>query len=146
MMEELLLIATIAGQRVAFRASAVQSLIELDVLTPIPRTPAHVAGLSALRSRVLTVIDCIHSLGLARDLATQQMREAIVVEQDGHWYALTVDNVDDVLVAKTEPVPLRASFGDGWDRVSLGLVDCGGEALVLMDIGALIAGPQIKAA
>ena len=56
-MSDLLLIVTIAGERVALPASAVESVVELDALISVPRAAPHVAGLSALRSRVLTVID-----------------------------------------------------------------------------------------
>ena len=56
-MAELLLIVTIGGERVALLAAAVESVVELDTLIPVPRAAPHVAGLSALRSRVLTVID-----------------------------------------------------------------------------------------
>ena len=58
-MNQLLLIVSVAGGRVAFPAAKVESVVELDALSPVPRAPAHVAGLSALRSRVLTVIDCV---------------------------------------------------------------------------------------
>ena len=63
-MNELLLVVTIAGERVALPAAAVESVVELDTLIPVPRAAPHVAGLSALRSRVLTVIDCMRSLEL----------------------------------------------------------------------------------
>lgn len=141
-MDELLLIVTIAGQRVALRTSEVQSLVEIDTLAPVPRAPAHIAGLSALRSRVLTVIDCMHSLELIRDPAARPMHEAVVVEHEGHSYALAVDSVEDVVVAKSGPVPLRAGLGDGWERVSLGMVECDDGALLLVDVAALIAGPE----
>jgi purine-binding chemotaxis protein CheW len=36
-MNELLLIVTIAGQRVALPAAAVESVVELDTLIPVPR-------------------------------------------------------------------------------------------------------------
>ena len=57
-MSELLLIVTIGGERVALPAAAVESVFELDTQIPVPRAAPHVAGLSALRSRVLTVIGC----------------------------------------------------------------------------------------
>jgi purine-binding chemotaxis protein CheW len=57
-MNELLLIVSIAGSRVALPAADVESVVEIDTLIPVPRAPGHLAGLSALRSRVLTVIDC----------------------------------------------------------------------------------------
>jgi purine-binding chemotaxis protein CheW len=61
-MNELYLIVGIAGEKVAFRASDVQSVVEIDRITPAPRAPAYIAGLAALRSRALTVIDCVRSL------------------------------------------------------------------------------------
>ena len=64
LMNELLLIVSIAGSRVALPAAAVESVVELESLIPVPRAPDHLAGLSALRSRVLTVIDCQRSLEL----------------------------------------------------------------------------------
>ena len=98
-MSELLLIVTIAGQRVALPADAVESVVELDTLIPVPRAAPHVAGLSALRSRVLTVIDCMRSLELGATDCADGIREAAVVELDGHHYALLVDLVEDVVEA-----------------------------------------------
>ena len=40
-MNELLLIVSIAGSRVALPAAAVESVVELDALIPVPRAPAH---------------------------------------------------------------------------------------------------------
>ena len=45
-MKELLLVVTIAGERVALPAAAVESVVELDTLIPVPRAAPHVAGLS----------------------------------------------------------------------------------------------------
>ncbi|MDQ3078258.1 MAG: chemotaxis protein CheW [Pseudomonadota bacterium] len=139
-MNELLLIVTVAGSRVAFPAAKVESVVELDALSPVPRAAAHVAGLSALRSRVLTVIDCQRSLELGTtDLSG--LREAAVVEIEGHHYALTVDAVEDVVEALSEPVPVRAAMGAGWERVGLGMIETEEGPLLLVDIDALIAGP-----
>ena len=68
----------------------------VDTITPVPRAAAHVAGLSALRSRVLTVIDCMRSLELGTADRQAGILEGAVVELDGHHYALIVDSVDDV--------------------------------------------------
>jgi purine-binding chemotaxis protein CheW len=139
-MNELLLIVTIAGSRVAFPAARVESVVELDALSPVPRAAAHVAGLSALRSRVLTVIDCQRSLELgSTDL--EGLREAAVVEVDGHHYALTVDAVEDVVEALSDPQPVRAAMEAGWERVGLGMIETEEGPLLLVDIDALISGP-----
>ncbi len=145
-MNELLLVVTIGGERVALPAAAVESVVELDTLIPVPRAPQHIAGLSALRSRVLTVVDCMRSLNLGETDCSDGIREAAVVELDGHHYALLVDLVEDVVEAVSEPQPIRAAMGEGWERVSLGMIETESGPLLLVDVGALIAGIEAKAA
>ena len=147
-MSQLLLIVSIAGSRVAFRSAAIESVVELDTLIPVPRAAPHVAGLSALRSRVLTVIDTVRSLDLGDSDCSDGIREAAVVEYDGHHYALIVDTVEDVVEALSDPAPIRAAMGEGWERVSLGMVETEEGPLLLIDVAALIAGtpPEARAA
>ncbi len=147
-MTQLLLIVSIAGSRVAFPSAAVESVVELDTLIPVPRAAPHVAGLSALRSRVLTVIDTVRSLDLGETDCSDGIREAAVVELDGHHYALIVDSVEDVIEALSEPTPIRAAMGEGWERVALGMVETEDGPLLLVDVAALIAGPaaEVRAA
>ena len=144
-MNPLLLIVTIAGSRVALPAAAVESVVELEALIPVPRAQGHVAGLSALRSRVLTVIDTLRSLELGDTDCSDGIREAAVVELDGHHYALLVDVVDDVIEALSDPSPIRAAMGAGWERASKGMVETEEGPLLLLDIDALVAGPGQEA-
>ena len=146
MSNELLLIVSVAGERVALPAAAVESVVELDTLIPVPRAAPHVAGLSALRSRVLTVIDCMQSLEMGVTDCSDGIREAAVVEFDGHHYALIVDLVEDVVEALSDPQPVRASMGQGWERVAKGMVDTENGPLLLVDVAALITGAEAKAA
>jgi purine-binding chemotaxis protein CheW len=145
-MNELLLIVTIAGERVALPAAAVESVVELDALTPVPRAGAHVAGLSALRSRVLTVIDGMRSLELGTTECSDGIREAAVVEIDGHHSALLVDVVEDVVESLSEPTQVRAAMGGGWERASKGMVETEQGPLLLIDVAALISGAEARAA
>jgi len=143
---ELLLVVTIAGERVALPSAAVESVVELDALIPVPRAAPHVAGLSALRSRVLTVIDCMRALELGVTDCSDGIREAVVVELDGHHYALLVDAVEDVVEALSEPSPVRAAMGPGWERISKGMVETESGPLLVVDVAALIGGIEAKAA
>jgi purine-binding chemotaxis protein CheW len=143
---ELLLVVTIGGERVALASAAVESVVELDTLIPVPRAAPHVAGLSALRSRVLTVIDCMRSLELGETDCSDGIREAAVVELDGHHYALIVDLVEDVVEARSETMPMRAAMGPGWERASQGMIETEIGPLLLVDVAALIAGSEAKAA
>jgi purine-binding chemotaxis protein CheW len=143
-MAELLLIARLAGRRVAFPAADVEAVVELEGLSPAPRAAPHVAGLSALRSRVLTVIDGVAALEAGRTEARGQ--DAIVVPSGGHTYALLVDEVEDVIEATNAPVTAKVRLGTGWDRVSLGMIEVEGELFLLVDPHQLIAGPAARAA
>jgi purine-binding chemotaxis protein CheW len=142
---ELLLIVTIAGERIAIPAADVESVVELEALISVPRAAAHVAGLAALRSRVLTVIDCLASLELP-SLGSQSLKEAIIVEADGHPYALLVESVEDVVEVEVEVRPVRTSLKGGWRRVARGMIEVGGDLLLLVDTHALLGGPAAQAA
>lgn len=144
-MADLLLIVRIAGQRVALPASEVEALVELEGITPVPGAAAHVAGLSALRSRVLTAIDCRRALGFA-PAGDGAALEAAMVQSGGHAYALLIDDVEDVVESPVPPAPLAASLGAGWEHVSLGMVMAGEELLLLVDPHRIIAGPAAEAA
>ena len=143
-MAELLLLVSLAGEQVAVRASEVESVVEIEGLTPVPRAGGHVAGLTALRSRVLTVIDCMASL--EPGLRIEAPRDAMVVVADGHPYALLVDRVEDVVEASGEIAPVPASLSAGWTRVATGYVPVEGRLFLLADVHALIAGPLAEAA
>ena len=57
-MNGLLLIIKLAGERVAIAASEVESVVEIEGLTPVPRAASHVAGLAAL-SRLGALIELV---------------------------------------------------------------------------------------
>lgn len=149
-MTGLLLVAGLGGRRVALHAAEIQSVIELDSLTPVPGAPPHIAGLSALRSRVLTVIDARKALDLPEDEGRTDRRHAAVAEVEGHLYALQLDAVDDVVDALSDPAPLRVELEHGWARAALGTVETENGPLLLLDVAGIVAGPgenpSVKAA
>ena len=140
----LVLVARISGHRVAIRADAVRAVVEIGEIAPVPRAQPHVAGLAALRSRVLTVIDSYRSIGL--DAPGDARREAVIVELGGHDYALTVDSVDDVVDVPGGIGELPVTPRGGWARVAAGSVEIDDRLLMVLDVGALIAGAQEPAA
>jgi purine-binding chemotaxis protein CheW len=142
---ELLLIVRLAGERIALPAAEVESVVEIDALTPVPGASGHIAGLAALRSRVLTVIDCLASLDPSRRLA-EGHTEAVMAVIDGHPYALLVEAVEDVVEAQGERQPAGASLAGGWRRIGRATVEAEGDLLLLADIEALVAGPAREAA
>ena len=144
-MNELLLMCTIAGRRAAIPAVQVQSVIEIENITPIPGTPDFILGLTALRSQALTVIDCSLALGL--DVACESAdQRAAVVEIEGHLYALLVEEAHDVGEAHSAPVEVPGGFGDGWQRAARGMVETDGGPTLLVDIEQLVSGGLREAA
>lgn len=144
-MEKLFLIVVIAGQRVAMPADDIESVVELDCVVPVPLVAPHVAGLFALRSRVLTVIDTNAALNLGRSPAAETM-QAVIVLCEGHPYALRVEQVEDVIAVDGGIAPVRAMLAPAWARVALGTVHHGDAGILLVDPAALIAGPAAAAA
>lgn len=143
---ELVLVVRLAGRRVALPAASVESVVELEGLTLVPRAALHIAGLAALRSRVLTVVDPYVVLGQPKAAGQADRYEAVVIDLDNHHYALLVDTVEDVVEIKGERLPVRAALGEGWARIGAAMVEADGDLLLLVDVDAVIAGPVAIAA
>jgi len=143
-MDRTLLLVSVAGERAAVASDIIRSVVELDAVTPVPRSPEHIAGLAALRSRAMTVIDCRSSLELAE--APVPTRLAVVVDIEGFLYALLVDDVIEVVPFDGEPSELRADLLPGWARASVGMVETTAGPALVLDPVQLIEGPAKRKA
>ena len=144
-MNEMLLVAELAGVRIALPAEEVRSVIEVAALTPVPLAPPHIAGLTAVRSQAITVIESRAALGLPpRSASAEQL--AVVIMLNGLSYALLLDGVSDVKSCTTEPVPVSGGYGEGWDHVALGMMELEDGPALLIDPFAFISGKDRRAA
>jgi purine-binding chemotaxis protein CheW len=147
MIGDLLVIAQIAGRRCALSALDVKSVIDLGTITPIPRAPDWITGITALRSQALTVIDCRRAIGLggSADGAAEIWptdHRAAVVAQDGHAYALMVDSIEDITIAASTAGQGPGGFGPEWSRIATGMIETMIGPALLIDLPALLAGPE----
>jgi len=140
-MSQLLVVVQIAGRRCALGAHDVKSVIELGAITPVPRTADFIAGIAALRSQSLTVIDCRRALGFDAALWPTDDRAA-VVGSGGHSYALMVDGIEDITTATGDPGQVPGGFGPEWSRIATGMIETMTGPALLIDLPALIAGPE----
>ncbi|KEO90206.1 chemotaxis protein CheW [Erythrobacter longus] len=138
-MNSLLVMALIAGRRCAFLAPEVQSVIEIAAVTPIPRTPSYITGLTALRSQALTVLDCRTAMGFDADNFATDHR-AIVASFHGDAYALRVDAIEDICTAMSEPASVPGGFGKRWSRVSKGLIETRVGPALLLNLEKIVDG------
>ena len=140
-MNELMVMIQIANRRCALHAHDVQSVIELGAITPVPQTPSFIAGITAMRSQALTVIDSRLALGLSSaDWATDT--RAAVVSVGGYSYALMIDAIEDLTTATGEPTQVTGGFGPEWSRVATGMIETSSGPALLIDLPALVAGPE----
>lgn len=139
-MNDLMVMTQIAGRRCALCAHDVSSVIELGTITPVPGTPDFIAGITALRSQALTVIDCRNALGFAESTWPTDSRAA-VVNIGGHSYALVVDLIEDITTSVAQPEQVAGGFGAEWSRVATGMIETALGPALLLDLNELIAGP-----
>ncbi len=147
-MNELLLVVTIAGERVALPAASVESVVELDTLIPVPRAAAHVAGLvGAPQPRSYG-----HRLQALAGAWDKPIAPAGFARPP--WLSSTVIITHSSSISSktsSKLCPIRHRSKGPWARVGsvlrTGMVDTESGALLVVDVAALIAGPtEAKAA
>ena len=144
-MDRLYLIAEAGGEHFAIPAEAVESVVTASDVIPVPLADPMVAGVSALRSKVITVIDTVAAIegGAATVAAGSSL---VVVKIDDFLYGLAVEDVHDVVEFVADPERLGASFAAGWQRVSTGVIEIDERAIVVIDPAALLSVPDAVAA
>ncbi|GEM73517.1 chemotaxis protein CheW [Sphingomonas aquatilis NBRC 16722] len=142
-MMELFLIAQIAGRGVAIATSQIDSVVDIAETVAVPRTARAIRGLVALRSRVVTVIDTGTALGLAP--MPTHARRAVITRVDGHDYAVLVDSLDDVALFDRQSLSPGLALDRGWARVGVGLIERDDEALLIVDLAAIVPQQAVAA-
>lgn len=131
-MKDLYLIAVIAGETVAIPSERIDSVVKVRESVPVPSSAPFICGLFALRSRVLTLIDCQYFVtGEPAELVSGQ--PAIVVNIGGCSYGLLVDNVLDVVPIRAPTLQLPSQLPAGWNEIGRGLLELDGETFLLID-------------
>lgn len=143
MSDSLFLIARLAGRSIAIDSDHVESVVDLGAITPVPRAVAPIRGLTALRSRVVTVIDTPAALGLP---PASEAGRAIITQVEGHHYALLVESLEDVAPFTLKPLASGVALEGAWAEVSRGEIERDGEPVLAVDLRALVPGLVTAAA
>jgi purine-binding chemotaxis protein CheW len=140
MTETLFLFASIASAPIAIRASEIEAVVRLGDIVPIPLVPAHVRGLAALRSRVLTVVDMEGRIfgAAGRD---QPASLAIIADIAAHSYGFLVDSVSDITQAPGGVLPIRGRIDPAWAPFAAGLVERDGRSHLLLSLSDFVSTP-----
>ncbi len=140
-MSTLYLFASIARTGVAIRTDEIEAVVRLKDVSPVPGVPSHVVGLSALRSRVLTVMDAA-TLIIGATASPQSWPEggrlAIMCEVGGHSYGLLVDSVEDIAAISSLPLPLCGRVDRVWEPHARAVVEHDGRSHFVLSIASLL--------
>lgn len=144
-MSSLYLLAQIAGTNVAISSDNVDSVVRVNEIIPIPKTNPIVKGLFALRSRVLTLIDCEY-----RATGTPKLMDdeclAIITNLSGFQYGLLVDKVDDVVSIDDDKYEKALKPTGIWSEIATALIDIDGNLTMIVDPERLIGTNHMLAA
>lgn len=129
---------------------AVQEIIRITAITPVPQLPAHLRGVINLRGRIVPVVDLRRRFGLPAD--TDGERACIVVVQIRTAargiipLGLVVDAVEEVLTIAAGDIEPPPEFGCAVDISFLrGLARVHDAVKALLDIDRVLTGEQLDA-
>lgn len=136
-MEDLFLVAKVAGERVAIPSHEVESVVRIENVVPVPGASPVIAGLFALRSRVLTLVDTQYHIS-GQPCVLETGAYCVVTEIDGHPYGLIVDIVEDVVTVDANDLD-NIGFANGkWRTICKGMITHSDKLLLLLNTHALV--------
>lgn len=130
-MERQLVVFEIGEENYGVEISAVESIIKMQELTRVPRSPSFVEGVTNLRGVVLPVIDLRKRFSIPAVEATKETR-IVVIHMAEMKVGMVVDSVSEVLTISDEiiePTPAMVSSVDTAFIVGIAKVD---ERLVIL--------------
>lgn len=137
-MNKLFLIADIADTSIAICSDVIESVVTVSEVVEVPRSDPVIAGLFALRSRVLTLIDCqFRVTGQRKTIEHKGL--AVVASIGGHNFGLMVDRVRDVVSVANESIIPAVKLDHKWRELVSDLVEIDGNLLMVVDPELLVA-------
>jgi purine-binding chemotaxis protein CheW len=129
---------TVAGETYGIDIARMQEIIKLRPITEVPRVPAFVKGVVAVRGQVIPAIDLRMRLGLApAELAPATRILVCVVDDEPH--GLIVDRVASVVRLRNEQVEAAPALGAGGEVTLLsGIGRTDDKLIILLDVPAVV--------
>ncbi len=123
---------------------AVREINRVSEITPVPRTPAAVAGVMNLRGKVIPVVNLRTKLGLPTVEHTKATC-IIVIDTPVGQVGMIVDSVSGVLELGAKQIEPTPDFGAGADtEFVLGLGKLEDRVVVLVDIVRALSVAQLS--
>jgi purine-binding chemotaxis protein CheW len=128
----------------------VQTIIQMQEVTKVPKTPHFVRGVINLRGKVIPVIDLRVKFGLETREDTDKTCIVVVQatreEQDATTMGIIIDEVNEVPQISAEDIEETPSFGSNVNTsFILGMAKLGGNVKILLDIDRVLSTSDIAA-
>jgi purine-binding chemotaxis protein CheW len=143
-MQRLFLIATLAGTEIAISSDCIESVVNVGEAVVVPQSNPLIAGLFALRSRVLTLIDCQYAV--TGQPAGEKSPLAVIAVIGGHAYGLLVDAVKDVVSVDASSVRTASKLDPRWSSIVTDVVEIEGRVTMLLSPDLLLTPKMAMAA
>jgi purine-binding chemotaxis protein CheW len=143
-MEQQMVVFELSGEQFAVDISAVESIIKMQAITTMPKTPSFVEGITNLRGMILPVIDLKKRLGLESKLdengSSKDQRRIVVVSVGKHMVGMIVDAVQEVLKVNPEevsaPPPMVTSINSAFVT---GIIKVGGRLIIRLELDQVLS-------
>jgi purine-binding chemotaxis protein CheW len=129
--EEQLVAFTLGGETYGIDIAAIQEIIRLPEITPIPRTAPDVEGVINLRGKIVPIVDLRARLGLS-SLARTPLSRVIVVQVGENTVGLIVDGVAGVLHLPTSSIEPPSELVSAIDENHIRGVGKANDALIIL--------------
>lgn len=141
---EQLVVFRLANEFYGVDISAVNTIIRMQEITEIPRTPSFVEGVINLRGSIIPVIDLKKRFGLPVGDSTKASR-IIVVEGAGQMIGMVVDAVAETLRLSCDaiepPSPVIASIDAEYLR---GVGKQENRLVILLDLSKVLTSREVE--
>ncbi len=128
----------------AMLISNVNEIIRLQKITPVPKAPPFVEGVTNLRGRVIPVIDLRQRFGLPPREESTSAR-IIVADHEGKLIGMMVDRVDEVLTVSADAIEPPDEMVVSVDSQFLaGIVRLEDRLIILLDQEQVLTPSEIK--
>ena len=142
--EQQLVVFRLGEDYFAMPIANVNEIIRLQKITPVPKAPPFVEGVTNLRGRVIPVIDLRKRFGVASQAAGQFSR-IIVVEQDARLLGMMVDAVDEVLTVPSSSIePVDEMIVSVDSQFLSGIVRLEDRLIILLDQEQVLSAGEVR--
>lgn len=137
-MEKQLVIFELANEFYGIDIALVESIIKIQTITQLPKSPAYVRGVTNLRGSVLPVIDLRTRFAINSGEDTKQTR-IIIVTMGVIKVGVVVDGVSEVLRVSDELIePLPPMISSVNSAFLKGIVRLENRLIILLELGKVL--------